>query len=192
MRGEREDRPFVVAVVGRSGAGKTTLLEEMIPVLEERGVRVAAVKHASHGFLADRPGKDSHRLYEAGARAVSIVSGEQVATFARVSERDATVPRSPGLAAVVAGLPGELDIVLAEGFSWEPVPRIVVVPAGERPLPEHLETGLVLERVAAPPARDGVRPVFARARVLVLALRLARMARCRMSARPRPAYAALA
>jgi molybdopterin-guanine dinucleotide biosynthesis protein MobB len=192
MRGEREEQPLVVAVVGRSGAGKTTLLEELIPTLEERGLRVGAVKHASHGFLADRPGKDSHRLYEAGARAVALVSSEQVATFARVAEPDAAVPGTPSLAAVAEGLPGDLDLVLAEGFSWEPVPRVVVVPAGELPLREHLACGPVLERVAAPPAREGVRPVFPRARVLVLALRLARLARCRPGARPRGEVAALA
>ena len=70
-------------MVGASGAGKTSLLEQLLPALRARGLAVGAVKHASHGFEADRPGKDSQRLYAAGADAVALVSGRQVACFAR-------------------------------------------------------------------------------------------------------------
>jgi molybdopterin-guanine dinucleotide biosynthesis protein MobB len=188
MQADRSDRPPAVAVVGRSGAGKTTLLEELLPALEQRGLRVGAVKHASHGFLADRPGKDSHRLYEAGARAVALVSCEQVATFVRV-EVPAPTHRDPRLGPVLAGLPAGLDLVLVEGFSWEPVPRVVVVPAGEAPLPEHLAGGPVLERVAAPPVQPGVRPAYSPQRVADLADRLARLARRATPPPGRPAAA---
>ena len=131
----------VLAVVGHSGAGKTSLLERLLPTLAARGVRAGAVKHASHGFLADRPGKDSHRLYESGAHAVALVSCEQVATFTRLD--DATAG-DPSLAVALRTLPAELDLVLVEGFSWEPIPRIVVVGPGGAPAPEHVARGEVL------------------------------------------------
>jgi molybdenum cofactor guanylyltransferase len=57
----------VLAVCGFSGSGKTTLLEAAIPRLVERGLSVAVVKHDAHGFEVDRPGKDSDRLFRAGA-----------------------------------------------------------------------------------------------------------------------------
>ena len=79
----------VISVVGPSGTGKTTLLERIVPALGRRGLGVGVVKHASHGFLAERPGKDSHRLYESGAAAAGFISRAQVATFARRRERAA-------------------------------------------------------------------------------------------------------
>lgn len=35
----------IFSVVAYSGTGKTTLLEKLIPLLKERGLRVAVVKH---------------------------------------------------------------------------------------------------------------------------------------------------
>jgi len=158
--------PAVFGVVGRSGSGKTSLLELLIPCLAARGLAVGAVKHTSHGFLADRPGKDSHRLYEAGAASVALISRQQLATFTR-REDDA----SPGvsLAAALASLPGELDVVLVEGFSWEPIPRFVLIPGSESPIPDHLSRGEVLGilRVAAKP--EGSKPSFAQTLVEAVA-----------------------
>jgi molybdopterin-guanine dinucleotide biosynthesis protein B len=147
----------VVGFVGPSGIGKTSLLARLVAELGRRGVAVAAVKHASHGFLADRPGKDSYRLYEAGAEAVALISRDQVATFTRAAGRGA---KDVSLAAALEGLPQRLDVVLAEGFSWEPVPRVVLFRSGEEPAPEHVERGEVLARVCAPRAPEGEPPTF--------------------------------
>lgn len=157
MAMERKRRgALVVGVVGRSGVGKTSLLELLIAALEGRGVAVGAAKHASHGFLADRPGKDSHRLYESGARAVALLSPEQGVTFVRRSA-------PPAIDAALAALPADLHLVLAEGFSWEPIPRVVVTGPGREPRTEDLTGGDVIAVVtvrsypeAGPPRFDPV------------------------------------
>lgn len=149
----------VVAVVGRSGAGKTSLLERLIPAVARRGLAVGAVKHASHGFAADRPGKDSHRLYESGAGAVAVASRDQVACFARTSAADGD-GREVSLDAVLSALPAGLDVVLAEGFSWEPVPRVVVRRESEAPAAEHVGPGPVLAIVTVQGVSRGAAPAF--------------------------------
>ena len=147
----------MVGVVGRSGSGKTSLLEVLIPHLGARGLAVGAVKHTSHGFLADRPGKDSYRLYESGAAAVALISGQQLAAFTRRSGDDSP---DVSLDAALASLPGDLDVVLVEGFSWEPIPRFVVVPDSESPIPEHISRGEVLGFVKILPQQDDTKPEF--------------------------------
>ena len=149
--------PAVVSVVGRSGSGKTTLLELLIPELTARGLAVGAVKHTSHGFLADRPGKDSYRLYESGATSVALISGQQLATFTRLggeASSDASIDTA------LASLPRGLDLVLVEGFSWEPIPRFVLVPDSEPPIPEHLSHGEVLRVLRVSAKSEGSKPSF--------------------------------
>lgn len=146
----RSRPPSVVAVVGFSDTGKTTLLERLIPRMRARGLTVGAIKHTSHGFAADRPGKDSHRIYSAGACAVTLVSGQQLATFRRRAEGDVS------LSEALAELPVGLDLVLVEGFAWEPVPRIVLVRVGQVLAKDHLEAGPVLATLEVDePLADG-------------------------------------
>ena len=148
-------RSGVVALVGDSGTGKTTLAERLIPALAARGLAVGTVKHASHGFEADRPGKDSQRHYASGAQAVALACDGQLASFVR---RDAAGPVR--LAEALALLPDGLDLVLVEGFSWEPIPRVVIVREGRAPRAEHLRSGPVLRTVRVAEHAPGTKPAF--------------------------------
>jgi molybdopterin-guanine dinucleotide biosynthesis protein B len=169
----------VVGIVGFSGSGKTTLLERLIPALSERGLAVGAVKRTSHGFEADRPGKDSHRLYGAGADAVALVSDAQVAAFTR-----RTSPKPVSLGEALVALPDGLDVVLVEGFSWEPIPRVVVVQGARTPASEHTRPGPVLAVLRLAPPPPGEKPRIPEERLESLTAAIAR--------RARPAAAALA
>ena len=62
----------IISIVGNSGAGKTTFLEKLIRQLKRRGYRVATIKHDTHNFQMDHPGKDTYRLAEAGSDIVMI------------------------------------------------------------------------------------------------------------------------
>ena len=106
----------VLAVCGFSGAGKTTLLEAAIPALAARGLAVAVVKHDAHGFEVDRPGKDSDRLFRAGATVVLRGSQEQ---FQRRGGAAAL-----SLEATLADLGRDHDLVLVEGHKQTPLPKL--------------------------------------------------------------------
>ncbi|HTS87393.1 MAG TPA: molybdopterin-guanine dinucleotide biosynthesis protein B [Gemmatimonadales bacterium] len=113
----------VVGFVGSSGSGKTTLITAVLPLLMECGRRVGVVKHARHGFDLDRPGKDSHRLREAGATQVMVASRER---WALMTETLAAGPEPPFRSLLQQFDPQLVDLVLAEGFAGEPYPKIEV------------------------------------------------------------------
>ena len=111
------------AFVGSSGSGKTTLIEGVLPFLQARGYRVGVVKHAHQGFEIDHPGKDSYRVRRAGAAQVLVGSNRQWALIGDEPPGAA----DPQLGSLVARFsPGDIDLVLAEGFSHEAVRKIEV------------------------------------------------------------------
>ncbi len=112
----------VFGITGRSGSGKTTLIVALLPWLGARGLRVATVKQARPDFDIDKPGKDSYRHREAGAREVMVVSEQR---WALMHERAGDEPDEPDMAALLERL-APVDLVLVEGFRHWPHPRLEV------------------------------------------------------------------
>lgn len=114
----------IFGFAGWSGSGKTTLIEHVIPRLVARGLRLALIKHAHHGFDVDHPGKDSFRHRRAGCAEVLVTSGLRWALMhelrgsAELSLDDALVRLSP------------CDLVLVEGYKTAPIPKLEVYRAG--------------------------------------------------------------
>ena len=103
----------VLAVCGYSGSGKTTLLEAVIARLAQRGLAVAVVKHDAHGFEVDRPGKDSDRLFRAGATVSLRGPAEQFERRAQPLSLEVTL----------AHLACDHDLVLVEGHKQTPLSK---------------------------------------------------------------------
>ena len=124
--------PLAIAIVGTSGSGKTVVATSLVQRLAAKGFRIAAVKHAAHGHQVDRPGKDSDRLFQAGATRVIISSPGQRTSIERMEDD------SP-LEDVLASLDSAYDLVLAEGFKGSSVPKILVLGTDPIwPLPQKL------------------------------------------------------
>jgi molybdopterin-guanine dinucleotide biosynthesis protein B len=100
----------VISFVGHSGSGKTTLIEKLLLGLRRRGLRVATIKHAHHKVQLDTPGKDSWRYTQAGAEVSMLVTGDGVQLVA-------TGVAEYGLQELAQRFSGEVDVVMAEGFS---------------------------------------------------------------------------
>ena len=106
----------MVAISGPSGVGKTRLLVRLIPLLRRRGITVAVIKHTGHRHGFDVPGKDTEVLRRAGAVAAAIEGPGGLAVFG---------PPAGGARALARLLPPS-DLVLAEGWRGEPLPRVEV------------------------------------------------------------------
>ncbi len=113
-------QPKVFSIVGHSGSGKTTLVEKLIRELTAHGIKVATIKHAHHQVQFDTPGKDSHRYKVAGAAMSMLVSGDQLQLVA-------DVPCSKAPEDLAQRYLGEVDMVLAEGFSLDGGAKIEIM-----------------------------------------------------------------
>jgi molybdopterin-guanine dinucleotide biosynthesis adapter protein len=108
----------VVSLVGKSGVGKTTALERILHELKRRGYRVGTIKHDTHDFDVDKPGKDSWRHAQAGSDVVIISGPRKLAMIHQLSEEmplDHIVPLMRGV-----------DIVITEGYKRGDRPKIEV------------------------------------------------------------------
>lgn len=104
-----------------SGTGKTTLLKSLLPELNQRGIRVAVIKHAHHAFDIDKPGKDSYEIREAGAQQMLIASSKMMALMQTWSETE----NDPSLRYLISQIDHHLvDLILVEGFKEVPFPKI--------------------------------------------------------------------
>jgi molybdopterin-guanine dinucleotide biosynthesis protein B len=139
---------IALGIVGYSGSGKTTLLCAILPLLRQRGMRLAAVKSTHHDVEWDQPGKDSYRLREAGAETV-LLTGPQRWFMARQA------PVAAGLAELLEALDPATDLVLVEGWKALAIPKIevhrpaqgkallapddarILAVASDGPLPDH-------------------------------------------------------
>jgi len=104
-----------------SGTGKTTLLKQVIPLLKQKGLRLAVIKHAHHHFDLDQPGKDSFELRKAGADKTIICTTTRMAVITEF----ATPEAEPTLQDIVDSInPAEFNLILVEGYKHLPIQKI--------------------------------------------------------------------
>ncbi|WP_457639597.1 molybdopterin-guanine dinucleotide biosynthesis protein B [Persephonella sp.] len=100
----------VISIVGVHNSGKTTFIEAVIKLLSARGYMVGAIKHDPKGKAkTDTPGKDSYRMFHAGAKQVVLASPDRITSYIREEDYD---PSEIIDRYMVKGL----DIIIIEGF----------------------------------------------------------------------------
>lgn len=113
----------VLAVCGHRDAGKTTLLEATVQRLAARGRHVAWMKQTDKPIHVDQPGKDSDRLFRAGAT-VSMTGHGETLLRQRAAGESRTMRSLNRLARAH-------DILLIEGGKHLPVPKVWLAKLGE-------------------------------------------------------------
>jgi molybdopterin-guanine dinucleotide biosynthesis protein MobB len=123
---KRKDGIPYLGFVGHSGSGKTTLLIHLIPELKRRGYDVAVVKYTHHRHVeTDLPGKDTRRLWDAGAAHTAFLAQDRVVHTHRYAS-------PPSLEEALVGI-HDVDLVLVEGYKGGDYPKVEVVRRANHP-----------------------------------------------------------
>lgn len=152
-----DDALPLLGIAAWSGTGKTTLLEQLLPRLTARGLRTAVIKHAHHAFDVDQPGKDSHRLRQAGASPMLIASRARLALMMETPDQ----PEADLAQLIEMIRPQQPDLVLVEGFKAWPLPKLALHrEAVGKPLrvaeDPWIRAVASTESLALPPGVDGL------------------------------------
>ena len=147
----------IIGIVGWKNSGKTTLVVRLVEEFTRRGLRVATIKHAHHGFEIDTAETDSARHRRAGAGQVAIVSSKRWALIAELKDAP-----EPALDDIIAHL-APCDLIIVEGYKWAPIPKIESRRSGaahEKPLaPDDAHVIAIATDGATRP--DAAPPMFA-------------------------------
>jgi molybdopterin-guanine dinucleotide biosynthesis protein B len=100
------------------------LIEKLIPRFTKRGLCVSLIKHAHHTFDVDQKGKDSYRHRHAGAAEVLVTSSQR---WVLMHELRGTP--EPSFEEQLKHL-SPCDLVIVEGFKFQPIPKLEVHRAG--------------------------------------------------------------
>ncbi|MCB1969590.1 MAG: molybdopterin-guanine dinucleotide biosynthesis protein B [Geminicoccaceae bacterium] len=122
----------VIGIVGWKNNGKTTLVVKLVEHFTRAGLSVSTIKHAHHSVEIDKPGKDTWRHREAGAREVLLATSKRWALMHEMAGED-DAPLDELLPRL-----SPCDLVVVEGFKRFPHAKIEVhlVERG-RPLLAH-------------------------------------------------------
>lgn len=125
--------PFILAISGVKNSGKTTLITKLLPILIQKGLKVAVIKHDGHEFNADVPGTDTYRQMEAGAYGTAVFS----------KSKFMVVKRAPSVSAeqLMCFFP-EADVILLEGFKYSEFPKLEVIRKGNEHSMERNECSM--------------------------------------------------
>ncbi len=125
----------LISIVGRKNSGKTTLAVALSAEYARRGHEVAAIKHAHHPATIDTPGTDSYRHFHEGkASKVLLASPDVRGLFERTPDDTDPVTLTRRYLA-------DSDVVIVEGFSREPLPKIEVFRKEVAPAPIYGNEG---------------------------------------------------
>ena len=118
---KNSQKPVLIAVSGVKNSGKTTLIEKIIPRLNEKGLKVATIKHDGHDFGGDVEGTDTYKHRKAGAYGTAIFSKNK---FMMIKEQKYTSEEE------LIGYFNDADLILLEGFKNSDYPKLEIIRKG--------------------------------------------------------------
>ncbi len=132
----------VITIVGAHNSGKTTFIEKVVKSLQEKGYLISVIKHDPKGKAeTDKKGKDSYRIFQAGAKQVIVASPDKISSFVRTYE-----PLTPK-EIIEKFVVENADLVIIEGFkSYQGFDKFEVIRKDEnRELLTKNPTGVITD-----------------------------------------------
>ncbi len=124
LNGNFKEAVVVAFVAKYSDSGKTTLIAEVVKEFKKRNYKIAVIKHTFHHVETDKPGKDSYRLFHAGADAVAVTSDKEL--FIR-KRTERVIP----LKYIKDRYLKEYDIIVIEGHKTGNMLKIELIKDGQ-------------------------------------------------------------
>lgn len=126
----------ILAICGWSNSGKTTVVEQVVAWFRRQGLSVMVAKHTDHGIDLDGRGKDTDRLFRAGAD-VLIQGLEQ--TLVRSHHHN-----QADLIETIPELVERYDFILFEGFKQTELPKVWLLASEKDQVPADLRNCLAI------------------------------------------------
>lgn len=117
MTAKNQQKCSILAVSGIKNSGKTTFLTRILPLLAEKGVRTAVIKHDGHTFEPDVEGTDSFRLRKAGAEGIAVYCDTHYMIIEKRSQTWETLIKKFS----------DMNLILIEGGKYTSLPKIEIV-----------------------------------------------------------------
>lgn len=112
-------RDKAIALVGPANSGKTELICGLLEWFSAQGLRAAVLKHSYQQHLGD-DGKDTWRYRQAGGQLVALAAPGLL-------QITRSGPGEPPLAAILAELARDADLILVEGYKTSDLPKVGLV-----------------------------------------------------------------
>lgn len=123
----------LLGIAAYPGSGKTAMLDGLVGILNDRGLKVAMIKHSHHRIRVAQPGQHGRLLHLSPAAQTLVVSHEQT-VLVRKRPRPET---AASLRELIALLDHEtIDLVLLDGYKNASIPKIELIklPMAHAPL----------------------------------------------------------
>jgi len=124
----------ILSILGNSNSGKTTLITKIIPLLKEKGLKVAVIKHCPKGFDVDKKGKDSWKLSQTGVDVV-LASKSRLALLKNMEmpepgsnyDSESDLDFNPQRIVENYLARDEYDLIITEGFNNAGWDRVLII-----------------------------------------------------------------
>jgi molybdopterin-guanine dinucleotide biosynthesis protein MobB len=107
----------IIGVCGFKKSGKTTLIEKLLPLLGNLPLKAGFIKHDVHSFEMDHPGKDTEKIFRAGAAASAINDDMHGAVHFRAEDHGMYLPS-------FFSLLKSNDLIIVEGYKSRSWPKL--------------------------------------------------------------------
>lgn len=122
--------PQMIAVCGVKNSGKTTLITGLVRCLQDKGMKIAVIKHDGHDFSCDRSGTDTSRFTEAGVYAAACFSADRVFIHKLRNQEEQQEHADLEEVYKLARLFPEADLIIIEGLKGSALNKIEIVRKG--------------------------------------------------------------